>query len=688
MNLNDQTTVSVGRNEKYLVVLVTILGCGFISATFFSGFYPTAINWGVNQLGFLPVFGHFLTIVLMCFFCIPFVQIQVLRFLDILDSKIKNCSTKTRFILCLFFLVIAGCLFWLFREELPLSGDGSWLIRQVPLIENVSEIRINFTNQPFVGLIVWNLFKFLNSLNIPSSATLTFQLLSIVSGVGVIVFLLILARDLLEVAIERWLFFSFILFSGGFQLFFGNIENYAFTYFILVVFIVYGVKYLNGRGSLIWASVTYGILFSSSFGAIVFSPALAWLYYKGFRQKRFRTILFSIFLTIGLSCLLLWSSGYTWKTFVAVFEFSPFHHLSLTDLKTEWHGYTLFSWKHFLELGNFILKISPFALPIIFIVLFLQFRKISWTNETLIFFLILASGGGYMIFMFSPALGMSRDWITLVSYPTGIIIASAYALLRFFENPLVRQRVLFLFAGITFISTISWVTLNNNEDYALARFKMLPEGAYWGPNSRVSIYEQLAILYRNRMDGKNAILYYRKCLEVDSTRGRIWMGLAHVYGLLRDTLHEIECYQRAVENRTTFVDPYINLSRYYASHGQISDAIIVMQKGLSINPDSPEANNILGEYVLQSGEKCEEALPYFLHTIRFHPQYSKAYLNASMCYHNLNEIELAKTYLTDYLRYEQNTQNIEKITELLIDSSGSGASYKDFLRKEFTNIRK
>ncbi len=669
-------------HEKYFLMIVTIIGVGFILATLFAGLYPNANNWGVNQIGFLPVFLQFLTILLMCSFCIPSIQIKVLGFLDVIESKIEKYSITIRRALFLIFLVFAGCLFWLFREELPLSGDGSWLIRQVPLIDDVSQIRINFTNQPFVGLIIWNLFKFLSSLNLPSSATLTYQLLSIVSGVGVILFFSILARDLFEVTVERYLFLFFVLFSGGFQIFFGNIENYAFTYFVLIMFIVYGVKYLENKGSLIYVSVLFGILFSSSFGAIVFSPALAWLYFKGFRQREIRAILISIFLTIGLSCLLLWASGYTWKTFIAVFEFSPFHHLSLTDIKTEWHGYTLLSWKHFLELGNFVLKISPFALPIILLVILMRFRKISWMNETWIFFLILALCGSYMFFIFSPALGMSRDWITLVSYPTAIIIASAYGVLKFLETPMVRRKIILLSAGITFISSISWITLNNNEDYSLARFKVLPEGAYWGPNSKFSIYEQLAILYRNRMDGENAVLYYRKCLEVDSTRGRIWMGLAHVYSLMGDTAREVECYQQAVENRTKFLDPYINLSKYYASRGQFSEAVNVMQTGLDLNPDSPQANNILGEYVLLESKTCEKALPYFLHAIRLNSQYAKAYFNASMCYSNLNEVELAKTYLTKYFQYERNTQNLEGIQELLIDSSNIYGLYLDFLRRE------
>ncbi|MDI6767631.1 MAG: hypothetical protein QME52_12490 [Bacteroidota bacterium] len=354
----------------------------------------------------------------------------------------------------------------------------------------------------------------------------------------------------------------------------------------------------------------------------------------------------------------------------------------MTDIKTEWHGYTLLSWKHFLELGNFVLKISPFALPIILLVFLIRFRKISWMNETWIFFLILALGGGYMFFIFNPAPGMSRDWITLVSYPTAIIIASAYGVLKFLETPLVRRRILLISAGISFVSTISWVALNNNEDYSLARFKVLPDRAYWGPNSKFSFYEQLAILYRNRMDGENAVLYYRKCLEVDSTRGRIWMGLAHVYSLMGDTTQEVECYQQAVENRTTFMDPYINLSKYYASRGQFSEAVIVMQKGLSLNPESPQANNILGEYVLLWGEKCEKALPYFLHAIRINSQYAKAYLNASMCYSNLNEVELAKTYLTEYFHHERNNQNVERIQSLLIDSSSSYALYLNLLGKE------
>ncbi|MDI6767241.1 MAG: hypothetical protein QME52_10505 [Bacteroidota bacterium] len=247
MSLKDQSSMSGKQHEKYFLRIVTILGVGFILATLFAGLYPTANNWGVNQIGFLPVFWQFLSTLLMCSFCIPSIQIKALRFLDVIESKSEKYSITIRRSLFLFFLVFAGCIFWLLREELPLSGDGSWLIRQVLLIDDVSEIRINFTNQPFVGLIIWNLFKFLSSLNLPSGATLTYQLLSIVSGVGVIFFFSILARDLFEVTVERWLFLFFVLFSGGFQIFFGNIENYAFTYFVLIVFIVYGVKYLSNN---------------------------------------------------------------------------------------------------------------------------------------------------------------------------------------------------------------------------------------------------------------------------------------------------------------------------------------------------------------------------------------------------------------------------------------------------------
>jgi tetratricopeptide (TPR) repeat protein len=271
-----------------------------------------------------------------------------------------------------------------------------------------------------------------------------------------------------------------------------------------------------------------------------------------------------------------------------------------------------------------------------------------------------------MLLVFSPALGMSRDWITLVIYPTGVIIASAYGVLHFLEPALLRRRILLLAAGITFASSTSWIVLNSSADTALARFKVLPNETTWGVKTQASAYEELAILYRKHMDATNAIANYRKYLEVDSTNGRIWSGLANIYLLIGDEDRQMACSEEAINHGVSYVDVYNELGLLYASRNRFEDAIAVTRKGLVQNPQSAVAYHNLGTFILQRDSNVyKEAVPYFARAVDLNPSYSKACYEAGMCWYHLKDFDACIFYLQRYLQLAPNTQRAAAVEALL-----------------------
>ena len=109
-----------------------------------------------------------------------------------------------------------------------------------------------------------------------------------------------------------------------------------------------------------------------------------------------------------------------------------------------------------------------------------------------------------------------------------------------------------------------------------------------------------------------------------------------------DITNAYELLKSIPNNQKTEVD-YLLMANIMQDKDKLSDAAMLLQKALEINPKFYKAYYNLG-YIAQSDGKNDSAIKYYKKALRYNRNFAYAYYNIGICYARKQEFRTAKSY--------------------------------------------
>ncbi|MGA2624055.1 MAG: tetratricopeptide repeat protein [Bacteroidota bacterium] len=650
--------------HRPIVYVVTAIACGIALLHLYAAFFPSGM-WGVHHLSFFPIPLGIGVASLMLLMAFPSVQDSILSILNKIVGRFNKLSHGHRRMALAGIVLAMTVLFWLGRESTFFLGDGNLILRNLPGVSSSERIPKAFVNEPFAGFIIWKAYKLLTWLNLNPAGELAVRFVSIVFGCSCLVLIFSVSRRIALIPLDRLLVYGLVLVSGGTQLLFGYVENYAPTYFCILLFLLLSIEYLRGGVHLAVPCVIFGVLFSLHFGMLAFFPSVLFLVYREATRKKTANIAISFIAMTLTVVLLLWLCGYSVRTFLKVLQASNAHLVPISAGAQDAQSYALFSFTHFLDVANLQLLLSPFSLLAVATISILYFRRISFREPEWLFFLLTTVCGLGFTFVVNCDIGVSRDWDMLASFSVGIIMAAAFGIIHFVDDAGCRHRLLVLMTSITLLHTLPWILVNTYEKTSVAQFEQLQHDGLWGRRALAYSNEELAIFFRDRKDSTAAIKYYQNSLEADSTNYRIWESLGLIYHRRGDIRNAMMCYQEAVNHGTPDAWVYRTLGDQWGRDGHYDDAIFMLEKSLSLDPSSATSNELMGTALYLSKGDYQTALMFFLQAIKLDSNLTKAYFDVGVCYRTMKRPEQVKFYWQKYLERVPHGEHTNEVRQIL-----------------------
>jgi tetratricopeptide (TPR) repeat protein len=115
-----------------------------------------------------------------------------------------------------------------------------------------------------------------------------------------------------------------------------------------------------------------------------------------------------------------------------------------------------------------------------------------------------------------------------------------------------------------------------------------------------------------------AISLMRQIVEADDKDFPVWEELATNFFITKTFFEAESCYLKALQLKPGFLPAMINLGRLRVVVKNLNGAIEVLNRAVTLQPTSPEANYFLGEAYLQA-KLGSKAVPYLNEAIKLDP---------------------------------------------------------------------
>lgn len=477
--------------------------------------------------------------------------------------------------------VLLGLLFYFFKANYHFLGDGYGL---VSLLSNANPLFVKLRNYGESLLHLW-------VYGIVGSAYVTYQTISIITGLLYYLLSIALVKEIFTRYLDRLLALIGIVSLGNMLLFFGYVENYAIFNLSVLLFVYIAVLILKKRISRFFIILAWGItIFFHMFGLFLL-PAVIYLLFEPFLKKipNRRLLVFSSLLTLfGLIALYL------------IAQRDYFIQISLLPLIARPFtpdGYTLFSIKHITDFVQVLFILFPGS----FIILSIVKAEKSKTKALDRFLIVATSFVLLGLFLIDPKLGMARDWdlYAFSSVPLGLLLI--YRVLS-------QKKYLILLLALSLSTTVlvGRVSLVNSETKSIGYFKTALE------NDRIKNRNSWAVL----------INYYKINAQPDKAKrmqdewnrefpenSLIQLANTNVYQKL--TLKEaFRLAREALEINPAYPDAYSFMGYCHLEANNYDSALYYLKIGDALSPNRPNVQNNLGITYLNLGN-LKQAENYF-----------------------------------------------------------------------------
>lgn len=406
----------------------------------------------------------------------------------------------------------------------------------------------------------------------------SYRILSSLAGAVLIFFLVRWTRARSD--LDAGLFWAVLLGAGGWLAFFGYVENYAWVTIFSVLFLLAGLRAAEPPRKLpILPIVLFGAACAMHYVAITLLPALIFLLWTLHFEPKDREradsaaplkrakIVIALFLVGGLA-------GYIyvkgWKGWISVIPLLP-----------RWvdDGYALLSLSHFVDLLNLLLWCGGAALLVL---LFTPRAGDSLKDNTQERFLLIAAGASALFaVVFSPNLGMARDWdiVTTALWPLLFWGAWRLSKLEFSEEQRSRLRASLL--ALTVLILVPAILVQAREQSAIARFKSLLDL----DRSRSAYgWENLALHYQRTGELDLRVQAWEQAVAVEQNP-RYVFNLAEAYRLNGQYDAADTTAIRAATLNNDFAQNLLFYAVAQAKNGKYDRTLALIDTALSLNPE-------------------------------------------------------------------------------------------------------
>jgi hypothetical protein len=427
------------------------------------------------------------------------------RLRSVLSDRLQSSNVRGRQRLW-FALTAAGMAipFWLLRIRHLRWGDAYFIARALSYTGPDRPVWTIYNWQaPLTIFLHAQLWFLLNPVPGVSVQTL-YAVTSLLAGVGFVYVLFLLARSLGTSWTEKAAIFGLVITTGSMQLFFGYVENYTLISLGILLTLYLGVRCLRGQTSLAWPSLALALTNAFHPSTVVLWPAMGYVAWKlssaygpqaGSSQANHQPRLEWVKLLVppilvfaGLAALMS-AGGHGPLALLSNdrpggADGIPF--VPLFRLTTEWQHYTMFSMAHLLDWANEHFLISPFGIPILFVVLATYLvRRVagssspeegqrqsgddlaSWDAQITWFLAIASLAYVLLTFVWNPDYGGRKDWDLFAPSAFVYTPLAAYLLVRRFrawpENAAVRcgmGQTARLLIAVSLLHTMAWIYYN------------------------------------------------------------------------------------------------------------------------------------------------------------------------------------------------------------------------------------
>jgi len=374
-----------------IAILLTIIF--FIIAPFTS----TTYVWGLNHLHFLSniwiiINGIFLIVTLYLIFR-PLSKSKQQIIYDRIDNFIWSDKLLGRSVIALVLLI----LFYIFKIEVHFLGDGYTWLSEFSREEGF----IHKWAQPLSPYLIRFMQSVIGEYS-EASALIAFRLISYLSGLVFVFNVISIIGYLCKRSDIRIAGLFTFIFSGVALLFFGYVEFYPILWAFGSLFINFLIRSINDKKFVWLMIVTYLLTLAIHIQAIIFLPAVGYVFILMFKSNSFKKAAWLIYGIIALCGIVFIIWLYNNRIDIEMLI------LPLINGRYPAHDYTLFCFKHVKDLINLLFLIFPGFLVLL-----------SWAicnrnvikRDKVTMLLFLASLGSVLfLIIYAAAPTMSRDW--------------------------------------------------------------------------------------------------------------------------------------------------------------------------------------------------------------------------------------------------------------------------------------
>ena len=435
--------------------VIRLAALAVIALHLVAGHLPEEAAWSVWPYTALPVGVAWLGAAVVASLALPPVNALVGRWVRRLWAALPGKNHPRIWFAAV--AVATAIPFWLFRIGHLRWGDARFIVQALSYVGPDRPVWTLYNWQsPLTIFTHARLWLFLNPSPGIGVDTL-YALSSVLSGVGFVYVLFLLADLLGRDALEKAVVFGLVITTGSIQLFFGYVENYTMMSLGLMLTLYLGVRYLRAGMSLVWPSLALAVTNAFHPSTLVLWPAVAYLAWYGTNthppgQPRasewLKLVLPPILIFAGLSLLMV-TGGHGPAAMLTDdrpggADGIPF--VPLFRVATEWQRYTMFSPAHLLDWANEHFLISPFGLFLLLLALIaflvrrpskkpdrdsLQSRPSPTEEQGITWFLSLASLAYLLLtFVWNPDYGGRQDWDLFAPSAFVYTTLAAYLLIR------------------------------------------------------------------------------------------------------------------------------------------------------------------------------------------------------------------------------------------------------------------
>lgn len=493
-------------------------------------------------------------------------------------------------------IVIMTAAFIFLRGRYHFLGDGYTLLS---LIEEGSPLA--FKTRAFgEAFLRIRLYELLGAGG-EADALLSFQIVSVFSGVLLVALAALFSFRLFEDLRHRTLFFLGIVFGAHMLHYFGYVEYYALFVLTVFVFTLTGLLVVQGKISrwLLLPSLFLAAFFHV-FGVVLVIPALYALAYGTSLSHYWsrlpdRTRLgATTLMVVVFMAIVLYSRSFS---HYLLFAFVP-----LFDDQYAVEGYTLLSSSHIIDCLNIVVLFVPGILLFIVSIIALPLRKL-W-RQAVYRFLVLTLGVTWgCVFLFEADLGMPRDWDLFSFAGVVLLIACYYTILANSKHIPKYRYVASLAIVLSLLSLSARVVTQIMPDVSVAHFR---DYIYLDIAKNRSARLLLVNFYKTRGEIDKAAEADRRWAQDFAEES--WFQQAKELRQSGRLIEAKDLYGRIVNKNSSIAMAWCNLGNLYLELGPLDSAKACLLISAGLNPDNPTILTNLGFVHAALGEFDEAEL--------------------------------------------------------------------------------